>query len=96
MDRNWEEGVNWKTLNPVGEFDNDADVVVHDDDNFVPIFIEDLIPVAEHRAHIQDKVEFEKLRDMLANHLQYMYQSGHLRWPKTRYCILYYVHCTDV
>jgi len=87
----WEDGVNWRTLNPAGEDipeDLEADPVyhpvVHDTDTFVPVRVADLIPVAEIQSCHREKKEFEKLRLMLANHLQIMYNTGHLRWPKMR------------
>ena len=85
FDRLWEADVNWKTLNPGDEEDGVVDEaiyvpVMHDPDNFTPIYAVDLVETGVDAT----KLEFETLRDLLANHLQYMYMRGMLRWPKTR------------
>lgn len=93
LDKLWEEDVNWSTLNPHnnnGDSNDNEDTVedynytpiLHDDENFKPVYVDSLIEGLD--VSIQRKLEFKTLRDLLANHLQIMYQQGLLRWPKTR------------
>jgi uncharacterized protein YqjF (DUF2071 family) len=47
--------------------------------------VEDLIPIENIQQHYDfEALLFERMRSLIANHLHYTYQSGHLRWPKTR------------
>lgn len=46
--------------------------------------IEELVPDDELRRYDTDNRYCDKLRWLLANNLQYTYQRGELRWPKTR------------
>ena len=57
LDRLWEDGVNWATINPLVEGnynivnnninDNEYIPTQHDEDNFAPTFVHDLIPANE-------------------------------------------------
>lgn len=106
LDRLWEDGVNWDTLNPVVD-DNDSDnesndsannnndnevmytVTQHNPDTFRPIYADALIPIEASHSYDMDgetdeKEKHNNLKNLLANHLQYMYREGMLRWPRYR------------
>ena len=52
--------------------------------DFQPQYIHDLIPIDERLKYNTEVQAHERLRDLLANHLQIVYQEGSLRWPRTR------------
>ena len=91
LDKLWLDDVSWENTR------EDGDIVVpqhdildiyttqlHDDVNFVPVYVHDLIPPYKLRGGDALKLEYNELRNYLANHLQIMYQIGLLRWPKSR------------
>jgi hypothetical protein len=100
LDKLWLDDSNWGNSN-LTEIDSEDDEVpfedeeigdiytpkIHDEANFKPLFVLDLIPANVTRGENIQKLEFNALRDLLANNLQLMYQRGELRWPMTRKCI---------
>jgi hypothetical protein len=92
LDVLWENDVNWGTLNPADGDEVDIEEptdsyspVLHDDNNFTPTYVHDLIPIGDrHSFEDAEKIDLVKLRELLANHLQLQYRSGKLRWPRTR------------
>ena len=58
--------------------------VLHDDENFNPVYIGDLISSDEIERYNVEGQQFERLRALLANHLSILYRKGLLRWPKPR------------
>lgn len=65
--------------------DPNYDVTIHDDnDQFQPMYAQDLLQQADMRTYEQDHVNFQHLQLLLANNLHYMYRLGKLRWPKVR------------
>ena len=88
LDTLWEDGLNWNKIDPNGNEDEDEvedeDIqpyqpTMHDPATFVPTYVHDLIPPEERREYLGEKEDFEKLRDLLANHLQILYREGGLR-----------------
>jgi len=89
----WQETINWKQLNPnVGEeyaeeegdendgYLPDGGVVSHDlAGAFEPINLRDLYPDLKTELS-----KFQKKQDLLAHHLNIMYNEGKLYWPRTR------------
>jgi len=88
----WQESVNWKNLNPLlkeGEEEEKEDenggylqggVEYHDPAGaFEPIHIADLYPNLTTQLS-----RFQKMQDLLAHHLNIMYNEGKLYWPRTR------------
>jgi hypothetical protein len=104
LDKLWEDKVNWETLNPDKENDDASDdfdpvvdefyTPVYHGDDFVPAYVHELIPAADVRVYDYDFHCFQKLRMLLANHLQLTYRRGELRWPKTRKEIIDNLHNT--
>ena len=70
------------------EEDNSIYVATHHDENsFVPVFAHNLIDSSDVHAYetIDDeKLQHDMLKRLLSNHLQIMYRTGKLRWPKYR------------
>jgi hypothetical protein len=92
LDKLWEENVNWDRLN--SEADEDFDEKEANKAYYVPTFgdnhevsVHDLLvgsgDIINEHDDVQRKTHF-KLKELLANHLQIMYRTGKLRWPKTR------------
>ena len=93
LDRLWEANVNWGSINPTNNAQNNNEInvgndynpIIHNHDTFVPTYVHDLIPESDiHSYESIEKVQHNKLKKMLANHLQIMYREGKLRWPKYR------------
>ena len=82
-------GFNWHKIDPNGNEEDDEEddedmefyrPTMHNPETFVPTYVHDLIPHAERREFMGPKEDFEKLRDLLANHLQILYREGKLRY----------------
>ena len=58
--------------------------VIHDDVNFNPVHIGDLISAEDIESYNIEGQQFERLRALLANHLSIVYRKGMLRWPIPR------------
>lgn len=100
LDILWESDINWKIVHPVDVNQEDEDenqsevelmfqdpsydVTIHNEDNFVPLFVHDLLEIGDIRIYNQESISFTTLQLLLANNLQYMYRLGKLRWPKVR------------
>ena len=52
------------------------------EENFQPLLVEALSEIDVEKVH------FNKMRDLLANHLHYTYRRGELSWPRPRKEIL--------
>ena len=96
LDRLWEEDVNWSKINPDNEEEGEEEgeeeeqiyytPVIHNDAAFHPSTIHELL-VIDDELRVYDDVEkkaHDKMKRLLANHLQIMYETGMLRWPKCR------------
>ena len=96
--------VNWETFNPNKDNDpsDDFDPIVDEfytpfyhGGDFVPAYVYDFIPDADMHVYDLDSQCFQKLRMLLANHLQLTHRHGELRWPKTRKEIIGNMHNTS-
>ena len=97
----WDDEENWTTLNPGGAAAAaDADAPIEEDavDSYLPVRFDpstfnppalaDMPPLDYHAAADAACTDFHTLRDLLARHLHFTYQTGNLRWPKMRkHCV---------
>jgi hypothetical protein len=88
LDKLWESDVNWKTLNPNGNEDEDDveeddDILIHaDEEYFIPTYHDYFVPQGSSES---DK--FRSFRLLLSKHLHFTYNAGKLQWPLTRSAI---------
>ena len=88
LDTRWEDSVNWRTLNPDEDYEDNEDDPTESafvgltrhtpDELWQPLLVEALSVVDSEADH------FYKMRNLLANHLHYSYMRGELSWPRPR------------
>ena len=82
LDCLWEDGVNWKTLNPNVnvEEEEEEDICYHDDsEDYIPTFLNDVLP-----QDFSESDRFKYFQILLAKNLHFTYKAGKLQWPLTR------------
>lgn len=91
LNKLWENKVNWKNINPLGEEEPVEEETVENDNvefvqpvqhnidrTFIPMFVESAFGV------LSEIDAFEKMQALLTNHLNYTYKKGLLMWPRRR------------